>query len=101
MKCPWSRQSGPEVYLNRSCWTPRTLSLINSEKNLQAHLIQYQVDVENAIQKSRIEEVKAKKAITDAVVMAEELKDQGHLRPPVVNEEEPSAYGEGHEVPSG
>ncbi|KAF3813573.1 hypothetical protein GH733_018726 [Mirounga leonina] len=49
-------------------------SLINTKKKLEADIAQCQAEVENSIQESRNAEEKAKKAITDAAMMAEELK---------------------------
>ncbi|XP_042262727.1 myosin heavy chain, fast skeletal muscle-like isoform X2 [Thunnus maccoyii] len=51
-------------------------SLINTKKKLEADLIQIQGEVEDAIQEARNAEEKAKKAITDAAMMAEELKKE-------------------------
>ncbi|MEJ1273101.1 hypothetical protein NN561_003960 [Cricetulus griseus] len=51
-------------------------SLINTKKKLEADLAQCQAEVENSIQESRNAEEKAKKAITDAAMMAEELKKE-------------------------
>ncbi|CAL1609346.1 unnamed protein product [Knipowitschia caucasica] len=51
-------------------------SLINTKKKLEADLIQIQGEVEDAVQESRNAEEKAKKAITDAAMMAEELKKE-------------------------
>uniref|UniRef100_A0A286XV70 Myosin heavy chain 13 n=1 Tax=Cavia porcellus TaxID=10141 RepID=A0A286XV70_CAVPO len=51
-------------------------SLINTKKKLEADLIQCQAEVENSLQESRNAEEKAKKAITDAAMMAEELKKE-------------------------
>ncbi|KAK7916613.1 hypothetical protein WMY93_012374 [Mugilogobius chulae] len=51
-------------------------SLINTKKKLEADLIQIQGEVEDAVQESRNAEDKAKKAITDAAMMAEELKKE-------------------------
>ncbi|XP_055973754.1 myosin-13 [Sorex fumeus] len=50
--------------------------LINSKKKLEADLSQCQAEMENSIQDSRNAEEKAKKAITDAAMMAEELKKE-------------------------
>uniref|UniRef100_A0A668AQX8 Myosin heavy chain, fast skeletal muscle-like n=1 Tax=Myripristis murdjan TaxID=586833 RepID=A0A668AQX8_9TELE len=58
-------------------------SLLNSKKKLDADVSQLQGEVEDAIQEARNAEEKAKKAITDAAMMAEELKKEqdtnGHL----------------------
>ncbi|XP_004398675.1 PREDICTED: myosin-13 [Odobenus rosmarus divergens] len=51
-------------------------SLINTKKKLEADIAQCQAEVENSIQESRNAEEKAKKAITDAAMMAEELKKE-------------------------
>ncbi|KAJ1137205.1 hypothetical protein NDU88_003618 [Pleurodeles waltl] len=51
-------------------------SLINQKKKMDADLSQLQTDVEESIQECRNAEEKAKKAITDAAMMAEELKKE-------------------------
>ncbi|KAJ8251310.1 hypothetical protein GJAV_G00219960 [Gymnothorax javanicus] len=51
-------------------------SLINSKKKLEHDLSQIQSEVEDSIQEARNAEEKAKKAITDAAMMAEELKKE-------------------------
>ncbi|XP_014837649.1 PREDICTED: myosin heavy chain, fast skeletal muscle-like [Poecilia mexicana] len=51
-------------------------SLINTKKKLEADFVQVQGEVEDAIQEARNAEEKAKKAITDAAMMAEELKKE-------------------------
>ncbi|XP_075040960.1 myosin-4-like [Mixophyes fleayi] len=51
-------------------------SLINSKKKLESDISQIQNEVEEAVQESRNAEEKAKKAITDAALMAEELKKE-------------------------
>ncbi|KAJ8413748.1 hypothetical protein AAFF_G00082550 [Aldrovandia affinis] len=51
-------------------------SLINTKKKLDADLAQLQGEVDDAIQEARNAEEKAKKAITDAAMMAEELKKE-------------------------
>ncbi|XP_042363728.1 myosin heavy chain, fast skeletal muscle-like isoform X1 [Plectropomus leopardus] len=51
-------------------------SLINTKKKLEADLIQVQGEVEDSVQEARNAEEKAKKAITDAAMMAEELKKE-------------------------
>ncbi|XP_041638779.1 myosin heavy chain, fast skeletal muscle-like [Cheilinus undulatus] len=51
-------------------------SLINTKKKLESDLIQIQGEVEDAVQEARNAEEKAKKAITDAAMMAEELKKE-------------------------
>ncbi|KAI4533323.1 hypothetical protein MG293_016342 [Ovis ammon polii] len=51
-------------------------SLINTKKKLEADIAQCQAEVENSLQESKNAEEKAKKAITDAAMMAEELKKE-------------------------
>uniref|UniRef100_A0A3Q3XR17 Myosin heavy chain 7 n=1 Tax=Mola mola TaxID=94237 RepID=A0A3Q3XR17_MOLML len=51
-------------------------SLINNKKKLEADASQLQTEVEEAVQECRNAEEKAKKAITDAAMMAEELKKE-------------------------
>ncbi|KAM4664472.1 myosin-4 [Discoglossus pictus] len=51
-------------------------SLINTKKKLETDIAQLQSEVEEAIQEARNAEEKAKKAITDAAMMAEELKKE-------------------------
>ncbi|XP_066559058.1 myosin-4 [Amia ocellicauda] len=51
-------------------------SLINTKKKLEADLAQLQGEVDDSIQEARNAEEKAKKAITDAAMMAEELKKE-------------------------
>ncbi|XP_061788823.1 myosin heavy chain, fast skeletal muscle-like isoform X1 [Nerophis lumbriciformis] len=51
-------------------------SLINTKKKLEADLVQIQGEVEDSVQEARNAEDKAKKAITDAAMMAEELKKE-------------------------
>ncbi|KAM9759447.1 myosin heavy chain, fast skeletal muscle-like [Menidia menidia] len=51
-------------------------NLINTKRKLEADLVQIQGEVEDAIQEARNAEEKAKKAITDAAMMAEELKKE-------------------------
>nr|XP_019963611.1 PREDICTED: myosin heavy chain, fast skeletal muscle-like [Paralichthys olivaceus] len=51
-------------------------SLLNSKRKLDADVSQLQGEVEDAIQEARNAEEKAKKAITDAAMMAEELKKE-------------------------
>ncbi|XP_040180456.1 myosin-1B-like [Rana temporaria] len=51
-------------------------SLINTKKKLESDMSQLQNEVEEAVQEARNAEEKAKKAITDASVMAEELKKE-------------------------
>uniref|UniRef100_A0A8C6XXY7 Myosin heavy chain 2 n=1 Tax=Naja naja TaxID=35670 RepID=A0A8C6XXY7_NAJNA len=51
-------------------------SLINTKKRLEVDISQLQGEVEDAIKEARNAEEKAKKAITDAAMMAEELKKE-------------------------
>uniref|UniRef100_A0A668W463 Myosin heavy chain 7 n=1 Tax=Oreochromis aureus TaxID=47969 RepID=A0A668W463_OREAU len=51
-------------------------SLINQKKKLEADTSQLQTEVEESVQECRNAEEKAKKAITDAAMMAEELKKE-------------------------
>ncbi|XP_028310675.1 myosin heavy chain, fast skeletal muscle-like [Gouania willdenowi] len=51
-------------------------SLINTKKKLESELVQVQSEVDDAVQEARNAEEKAKKAITDAAMMAEELKKE-------------------------
>ncbi|XP_075893331.1 myosin heavy chain, fast skeletal muscle-like [Nelusetta ayraudi] len=51
-------------------------NLINTKRKLEADLTQVQGEVEDSIQEARNAEEKAKKAITDAAMMAEELKKE-------------------------
>ncbi|XP_063288744.1 myosin-4-like [Pelobates fuscus] len=51
-------------------------SLINTKKKLESDIAQLQSEAEEAIQESRNADDKAKKAITDAALMAEELKKE-------------------------
>eukprot|EP00079_Xenopus_tropicalis_P019685 XP_012809640.2 PREDICTED: myosin-4-like [Xenopus tropicalis] len=51
-------------------------SLINTKKKLEADVSQLQSEVEEAVQEARNADEKAKKAITDAAMMAEELKKE-------------------------
>uniref|UniRef100_A0A8P4K3G6 Myosin heavy chain, fast skeletal muscle n=1 Tax=Dicentrarchus labrax TaxID=13489 RepID=A0A8P4K3G6_DICLA len=51
-------------------------SLMNTKKKLEADLIQVQSEVDDTVQEARNAEEKAKKAITDAAMMAEELKKE-------------------------
>uniref|UniRef100_A0A3P9JRR3 Myosin heavy chain 7 n=1 Tax=Oryzias latipes TaxID=8090 RepID=A0A3P9JRR3_ORYLA len=50
--------------------------LINQKKKLESDTVQLQTEVEEAVQECRNAEEKAKKAITDAAMMAEELKKE-------------------------
>ncbi|XP_038633465.1 myosin-4-like isoform X2 [Scyliorhinus canicula] len=51
-------------------------SLINTKKKLETDVSHLQNEIEDAIQESRNADEKAKKAITDAAMMAEELKKE-------------------------
>ncbi|XP_067228722.1 myosin heavy chain, fast skeletal muscle-like [Chanodichthys erythropterus] len=51
-------------------------SLINTKKKLEADLVQIQGEMEDVVQEARNADEKAKKAITDAAMMAEELKKE-------------------------
>ncbi|XP_076739716.1 myosin-4-like [Maylandia zebra] len=51
-------------------------SLLNSRKKLEADLSQIQSEMDDSVQAARNAEEKAKKAITDAAMMAEELKKE-------------------------
>ncbi|XP_074745688.1 myosin heavy chain, skeletal muscle, adult-like [Strix uralensis] len=51
-------------------------SLINTKKKLETDIVQIQGEMEEMIQEARNAEEKAKKAITDAAMMAEELKKE-------------------------
>ncbi|XP_019328860.1 PREDICTED: myosin heavy chain, skeletal muscle, adult isoform X2 [Aptenodytes forsteri] len=51
-------------------------SLINTKKKLETEIAQIQGEMEDTIQEARNAEEKAKKAITDAAMMAEELKKE-------------------------
>ncbi|KAL2100499.1 hypothetical protein ACEWY4_004893 [Coilia grayii] len=51
-------------------------SLLNTKKKMEADLVQIQSEVEDTVQEARNAEEKAKKAITDAAMMAEELKKE-------------------------
>ncbi|KAG7244617.1 hypothetical protein INR49_029636, partial [Caranx melampygus] len=52
------------------------VGLLHSQKKLETDLLQIQGEVEDAVQEARNAEEKAKKAITDAAMMAEELKKE-------------------------
>uniref|UniRef100_UPI0037E802FE myosin heavy chain, fast skeletal muscle-like n=1 Tax=Semicossyphus pulcher TaxID=241346 RepID=UPI0037E802FE len=51
-------------------------SLINTKKKLESDLVQVQSEVDDSIQEARNAEEKAKKSITDAAMMSEELKKE-------------------------
>ncbi|XP_062381618.1 myosin heavy chain, fast skeletal muscle-like [Sardina pilchardus] len=61
----------------------QNISLVNTKKKLETDVSHLQGEVEDAVQEARNAEEKAKKAITDAAMMAEELKKEqdtsGHL----------------------
>ncbi|NXR83375.1 MYH7 protein, partial [Pycnonotus jocosus] len=54
----------------------QNMGLINQKKKLEADVSQLSSEVEDAVQECRNAEEKAKKAITDAAMMAEELKKE-------------------------
>ncbi|XP_029913810.1 myosin heavy chain, fast skeletal muscle-like [Myripristis murdjan] len=54
----------------------QSTSLLNTKKKLESDVIQLQGEIEDAVQEARNAEEKAKKAITDAAMMAEELKKE-------------------------
>ncbi|XP_063066789.1 myosin heavy chain, fast skeletal muscle-like [Engraulis encrasicolus] len=54
----------------------QNISLLNTKKKMEADLVQIQSEVEDTVQEARNAEEKAKKAITDAAMMAEELKKE-------------------------
>ncbi|NWT25438.1 MYH7 protein, partial [Cardinalis cardinalis] len=54
----------------------QNMGLINQKKKLEADVSQLSGEVEDAVQECRNAEEKAKKAITDAAMMAEELKKE-------------------------
>ncbi|KAK1331679.1 hypothetical protein QTO34_009652 [Cnephaeus nilssonii] len=78
----WNRQRGAGRSQNRSCWMPVSVSssctpsLINTKKKLETDISQIQGEMEDIVQEARNAEEKAKKAITDAAMMAEELKKE-------------------------
>uniref|UniRef100_A0AAZ3S3E0 Myosin-7B n=1 Tax=Oncorhynchus tshawytscha TaxID=74940 RepID=A0AAZ3S3E0_ONCTS len=51
-------------------------SLLNTKKKLETDLVQVQGEVDDIVQEARNAEEKAKKAITDAAMMSEELKKE-------------------------
>merc|ERR1711994_385597 len=53
--------------------------LINQKRKLETELTQAQSEIEEVVSESRNAEVKAKKAITDSAMMAEELKKEQDL----------------------
>ncbi|CAH2316397.1 myosin heavy chain [Pelobates cultripes] len=59
----------------KAAWMQNT-SLHNTKKKLESDIAQLQNEAEEAVQESRNAEDKAKKAITDAALMAEELKKE-------------------------
>ncbi|XP_071384729.1 myosin heavy chain, fast skeletal muscle-like [Centroberyx affinis] len=54
----------------------QSTSLLNTKKKLEGDVTQLQGEIEDAVQEARNAEEKAKKAITDAAMMAEELKKE-------------------------
>ncbi|XP_010073608.1 PREDICTED: myosin-8-like, partial [Pterocles gutturalis] len=58
------------------CLFAQNTSLINTKKKLETDIAQIQGEMEDTIQEARNAEEKAKKAITDAAMMAEELKKE-------------------------
>ncbi|CAB1338195.1 unnamed protein product, partial [Coregonus sp. 'balchen'] len=54
----------------------QNINLISTKKKMDADLTQLQAEVEDSVQEARNAEEKAKKAITDAAMMAEELKKE-------------------------
>ncbi|KAL1004978.1 hypothetical protein UPYG_G00052930 [Umbra pygmaea] len=54
----------------------QNISLLNTKKKLETDLVQLQGEVDDIVQEARNAEEKAKKAITDAAMMAEELKKE-------------------------
>ncbi|KAJ3602013.1 hypothetical protein NHX12_029773 [Muraenolepis orangiensis] len=54
----------------------KNTNLLNTKRKLEADVVQIQGEVEDTIQDARNAEEKAKKAITDAAMMAEELKKE-------------------------
>ncbi len=75
--------------------------LVSQKKKLEADVSQLSGEVEEAMQESREAEEKAKKAITDAAMMAEELKKEqdtsatGYQCPLGANEKDTGADSEG------
>nr|XP_009935846.1 PREDICTED: myosin-7-like [Opisthocomus hoazin] len=65
-------EAGERVQLLHS----QNTSLLNQKKKMEADISQLQAEAEEAIQECRNAEEKAKKAITDAAMMAEELKKE-------------------------
>uniref|UniRef100_A0A8C8J0B5 Myosin motor domain-containing protein n=1 Tax=Oncorhynchus tshawytscha TaxID=74940 RepID=A0A8C8J0B5_ONCTS len=54
----------------------QNINLLNTKKKLESDLVQVQGEVDDIIHEARNAEEKAKKAITDAAMMAEELKKE-------------------------
>lgn len=63
-------------YMNVNIVHVQNTSLLNQKKKLEGDNNQLQTEVEEAVQECRNAEEKAKKAITDAAMMAEELKKE-------------------------
>uniref|UniRef100_A0A8C0A0M2 Uncharacterized protein n=1 Tax=Anas zonorhyncha TaxID=75864 RepID=A0A8C0A0M2_9AVES len=64
------------VHTNPILPVTQNTSLINTKKKLETDIVQIQGEMEETIQEARNAEEKAKKAITDAAMMAEELKKE-------------------------
>uniref|UniRef100_A0A8C2U7W4 Myosin heavy chain, skeletal muscle, adult n=1 Tax=Coturnix japonica TaxID=93934 RepID=A0A8C2U7W4_COTJA len=64
------------VHKNPNIPVMQNTSLINTKKKLETDIVQIQSEMEDTIQEARNAEEKAKKAITDAAMMAEELKKE-------------------------
>ncbi|NXS80185.1 MYH7 protein, partial [Erpornis zantholeuca] len=70
-------RAGPQGHLlSFPSLSPQNTSLINQKKKMEGDISQLQTEVEEAVQECRNAEEKAKKAITDAAMMAEELKKE-------------------------
>uniref|UniRef100_A0A665WXZ8 Myosin heavy chain, fast skeletal muscle-like n=1 Tax=Echeneis naucrates TaxID=173247 RepID=A0A665WXZ8_ECHNA len=61
---------------NKNLQRMSTSNSIHCEKKLESDFVQVQGEVDDAVQEARNAEEKAKKAITDAAMMAEELKKE-------------------------
>ncbi|NWS64701.1 MYH1B protein, partial [Chunga burmeisteri] len=76
----WSRKVAEQELLDAServqLLHTQNTSLINTKKKLETDIAQIQGEMEETIQEARNAEEKAKKAITDAAMMAEELKKE-------------------------
>ncbi|XP_067403969.1 LOW QUALITY PROTEIN: myosin-13-like [Emydura macquarii macquarii] len=71
-----SEQELTDASERRQLLHSQNTSLINTKKKLEADMSQLQSEVDDTIQEARNAEEKAKKAITDAAMMAEELKKE-------------------------